>query len=189
MADHAYRLAPTASRQRGLPSIGFEMTAPGEVEMTPLGKGGSILRCRERRADGKTVGELEVEVFSAALIIDRDGILEEKARDVAQHAAHTAVSATVAVSLPGASGYRADVELRGVVRPPLPYLHVFAFAPPDGIDGGVLVTVRSATPNWPAAEAILRSLRILTRHGTAAANDDSELTGLLPVVARTPRDP
>jgi hypothetical protein len=185
----AYRLAPTASRQRGLPSIGFEMTAPGEVEMTPLGKGGTVLRCRERRADGKTVGELEVEVFSAALIIDRDGILEEKARDVAQDAAHAAVSATVAVSLPGASGYRADVELRGISRPALPYVHVFAFAPPDGIDGGVLVTVRSATADWPAAEAILASLRILTRHGTAPANDDSELTPLLPVVARSPRDP
>ncbi len=189
MSSHAYRLAPTASRQRGLPSIGFEMTAPDEVEMTPVGTGAAILRCRELRADGKTVGELEVEVFSAALIIDRDGILEEKARDVAQDAAHTAVSATCAVALPGATGYRADVELRGAVRPPLPYVHVFAFAPPDGIDGGVLVTVRSATPDWPAAEAILGSLRILTRHGTAPANDDSEHAPLLPVVTRSPREP
>lgn len=187
MADNAYRLAPAASRQRGLPSIGFEVTAPDAIELTPLGKGGAVLRCRERRADGKTVGELEVEVFSAALIIDRDGILEEKARDVAQESARIAVTATVAVSLPGASGYRADVELRGLSRPELPYLHVFAFAPPDGIDGGVLIKVRSATPNWPAAEAILRSLRILTRNGTAPANDDSELAALLPVVTRTPR--
>lgn len=75
MSSRAFRLAPTSSRQRGLPSIGFEMSAPGEIEMTPLGKGGEIVRCRERRPDGKTVGELEVEVFSAALIIDRDGIL------------------------------------------------------------------------------------------------------------------
>lgn len=189
MSARAYRLAPTASRQRGLPSIGFEMTAPGEIEMTPLGKGGAILRCRERRADGKTVGELEVEVFSAALIIDRDGILEEKARDVAEDTAHTRVSATVAVSLPGATGYRADVELRGAVRPPLPYLHVFAFAPPDGIDGGVLVTVRSATPDWAAAEVILGSLRILSRHGVTPANDDGDAVPLLPVVTRSPRDP
>ena len=56
-------------------------------------------------------------------------------------------------------------------------------------DGGVLVTVRSAMPDWPAAEAILRSLRILTRHGTAPANDDGELLTLLPVVTRSPRDP
>lgn len=189
MSARAYRLAPTASRQRGLPAIGFEMMAPSEIEMTPLGKDGAVLRFRERRADGKTVGELEVAVFSAPLIIDRDGILEEKARDVARDTANANVSATVAVVLPGASGYRADVELRGAVRPPLPYVHVFAFAPRDGIDGGVLVTVRSATPDWPAAEAILGSLRILTRHGTAAANDDGELTALLPVVARSPREP
>ena len=189
MVARAYRLAPTASRQRGLPSIGFEMTAPGQVELTPIGSGSSVVRCCERRADGKTVGELEVAVFSAALIIDRDGILEEKARDVAQDAAHAQVSATVAVSLPGASGYRADVELRGLARPPLPYLHVFAFAPPDGIDGGVLVTVRSAKPDWPAAEAILGSLRILTRHGAVPANDDTELEPLMPVVTRSPREP
>lgn len=93
------------------------------------------------------------------------------------------------MSLPGATGYRADVELRGVGRPPLPYLHVFAFAPPDGIDGGVLVTVRSATPDWPAAGAILNSLRILSRHGTTPANDDRELPPLMPVVTRSPREP
>lgn len=66
---------------------------------------------------------------------------------------------------------------------------MFAFAPPDGIDGGVLVTVRSATPDWPAAEAILGSLRILTRHGATPANDDSDLGPLLPVVTRSPREP
>ncbi len=188
MVARAFRLAPTASRQRGLPSIGFEMTAPGEVELTQIGKGPSVIRCCERRSDGKTVGELEVAMFSAALIIDREGILADKARDVAQNAAHAAVSATVAVSLPGATGYRADVELRGVSRPQLPYVHVFAFAPPDGIDGGVLVTVRSATPDWPAAEAILGSLKILSRHGTAPAND-SDGEPLLPVVTRSPRQP
>ncbi len=58
MSSHAYRLAPTASRQRGLPAIGFEMTAPGEVELTPLGKGGAILRCRERTAPANDDTEL-----------------------------------------------------------------------------------------------------------------------------------
>ena len=185
-AARPYRLAPAASRQRGLPAIGFEMTAPGDVELTPVGAGPQIVRCCERRPDGKTVGELEVSVFSAPLIIDRDGILEERARDVAEGAAHHAVSGTFAVSLPGASGYRADVEVRGRVRPPLPYVHVFAMAPPDGVDGGLLITVRSATPEWPAAEAILGSLKLLTRHGTAPAND-VDAGPLLPVIT-TPAD-
>jgi hypothetical protein len=183
----AYRQPANVSRQRGLPSIGFEIVAPGEVELTPIDKGNALVRCCERRADGKTIGELEVAMFAAPLIIDRDGILEEKARDVAQDAARAAVSATVAVSLPGASGYRADVELRGQVRSALPYVHVFAMAPPDGIDGGMLITVRSATPDWPAADAILGSFKILTRHGTAPANDDHE--PLLPIVTRSPREP
>lgn len=161
------------------------MTAPGGVELTPVKSGAAVVRCCERRADGKTLGELEVSVFSAALIIDRDGILEEKAREVAnQSASAVRIAGTVAVSLPGASGYRADVE---PTRSPLPYVHVFAMAPHDlGIDGGIVVVVRSVEPDWPAAEAILGSLRFLTRHGTAQpANDETEVHGpLLPVVPK-----
>ncbi|MBL0215039.1 MAG: hypothetical protein IPQ07_14275 [Myxococcales bacterium] len=161
------------------------MTAPGGVELTPVQSGTAVVRCCERREDGKTVGELEVSMFSAALIIDRDGILEEKAREVAAHSAHAVrIAGTVAVSLPGASGYRADVE---PVRTALPYVHVFAMAPHDlGVDGGIVVTVRSAQPDWPAAEQILSSLRFLTRHGTARpANDETELhEPMLPVVPK-----
>jgi hypothetical protein len=189
MTARAYRLAPIASRQRGLPAIGVEMVAPGDVELTPIGKGPAIVRCCERAADGRTIGELEVSVFSAALIIDRDGILEEKARDIAEDAARVAVSATSAVSLPGASGYRADVEIRGAVRPPLPYVHAFAMAPEAGIDGGLVVTVRSAGPHWPAADAILASLKILTRHGTAPPANDGDDVLRLPVVSKSPREP
>lgn len=188
MTARPYRLPPAASRQRGLPAIGVEMEAPAEVELTPVGKGASIVRCCERGVDGRTVGELEVSLFAAALIIDRDGILEEKARDIAQDTARTAVSATFAVTLPNASGYRADVEVRGAERPPLPYVHAFAMAPEDGVDGGVIVTVRSARPDWPAADAILRSLKILTRHGTAPANDHAD-GPLFPVVGKGPREP
>ncbi len=161
------------------------MTAPGGVELTPVQSGTAVVRCCERREDGKTVGELEVSMFSAALIIDRDGILEEKAREMAAHSAQAArIAGTVAVSLPGASGYRADLE---PARTALPYVHVFAMAPHDlGVDGGIVVTVRSAQPDWPAAEQILSSLRFLTRHGTARpANDEVELhEPMLPVAPK-----
>lgn len=179
-----YRHALAASRQRGLPSIGLEMTAPGGVELTPVGSGASVVRCCERREDGRTVGELEVSMFSAALIIDRDGILEEKARQVAEAGDPAGrVEGTVAVSLPGASGYRADVA---PTRSALPYVYVFAMAPHDlGVDGGIVVTVRSAQPDWPAAEAILGSLRFLTRHGNAPpANDDNSHGPLLPIAPK-----
>ncbi|MGE5186720.1 MAG: hypothetical protein ACM31C_31920 [Acidobacteriota bacterium] len=162
-----------ATRYRQLPSsgrsIGFELQMPGEVDVQPV-DGDIVVRCRERRDDGKTVGELEVAVFRAALVIDRDGILEDKVSTVADGVADQGarVLPAIPVELPGgATGYRADVEL---TRRPLPYVYVFAIAPHDGVDSGLLVTIRSATPEWAAADAILKSLRILGRRG-ATAND------------------
>src|SRR5688500_2383796 len=147
----AYRQLPAASRERGLASIGFEIL-PGELELTPVPAGETILRCTETRDDGRPIGELEVTVFKAALVIDRDGILEAKASDQAG-GAHA-----VPVVLPGASGYFA--ETRGDAQ--LPYRYVFAIAPHDlAVDGGVLVTVRCARRDWPAAERMLQSLRII----------------------------
>jgi len=161
---------------RGRPSIGFQLDAPREVEL----REGPVLTCRELRQDGRLVGELEVGVFSAALIIDRDGILAEKAREIiSREAAEQTQAVAVAVRLPGASGFRAGA----VVRAALPYVHVFALAADDGVDGGVLVTVRCASPDWTAADHILRSLRIVTRHGIAAANDDGDGLPLLSTVA------
>jgi hypothetical protein len=159
------------------------MTAPGGVELTPVGNGDAVVRCCEKRPDGKTVGELEVSMFKAALIIDRDGILEQKAREIAGECAEH-VAGTVAVSLPGASGYRADVEPQG--KTSLPYVHVFAMAPHDlGIDGGVVVVVRSAKPDWPAAEVILSSLRLLPRNGRSPpANDQEHHEPMMPVVEK-----
>jgi hypothetical protein len=160
----------------GRSSIGFQLEAPREVAL----RDGAMLVCREVRQDGRTMGELEVGVFAAALVIDRDGILAEKAREGLERQARGHGEAiAVAVSLPGASGFRAEA----VEDTPLPYVSVSAVAPHDlGVDGGLLVTVRSARPDWPAADHILRSLRILTRHGMAAANDEVADAAILPIV-------
>jgi hypothetical protein len=169
----AYKLLPAASRQRGLAAIGLELEKPDTIELVPVDDGTTIVRCSEHR-DGKTVGELEVEVFKAALVIDRDGILEQKIHDVIDDERGRA-SIPVPVTLPGASGFRAVVELvrpMGTPKPELPYLYVFAVAPNDlAVDGGLLVTVRSAQASWPAADSILRTMRVLGRRGTA--NDDA----------------
>lgn len=158
--------------------IGFELV-PGDLEVTPVAAGETLVRCTETREDGKPVGEIEVAVFQAALVIDRDGILESKASD------STGGAHAVPVSLPGASGYFA--ETRGDAQ--LPYRFVFAVAPHDlAVDGGVMVTVRSAYRDWPAADQVLQSLRILTRHGTAPANDVAGDAPLLPFVPPLKRD-
>jgi len=163
----------------GRPAIGFQVEVPHEVEL----REGSTLRCRELRQDGRVVGELEVGVFAAALVIDRDGILAEKAREVMDQLASVRGGATsFAVTLPGASGFRSDA----VDQAALPYAYVFAIAPPDlGVDGGVLVTIRSASPDWTAADHMLRSLRILTRSGRVATNYEVDDGPILPVVTPT----
>ena len=175
-----FRQLPTASRR-----IGFEIQTPTEVEIQP----GEVVRCRERRADGATIGELEVSVFHAALVIDRDGILEEKMEAAvnSNREPGARVLPPIPVALPGASGYRADIEVvrpMGEVRPALPYVYVFAMAPNDlALDGGLVVTVRSASPEWPAADKILRSLKILSRRGVSA-NDPGDATLMLPLLGR-----
>lgn len=175
----SYRQLPTASRR-----IGFEIETPSEVEVQP--SAGQV-KCSERR-DGKTIGELEVSVFHAALVIDRDGILEEKAESAIESAREPGarVSPAMPIALPGASGYRAELEVvrpAGVAKAQLPYVYVFAMAPHDlALDGGLVVTVRCATPEWPAADAILRSLKILSRGGRPAANDPAEAISGLPLI-------
>jgi hypothetical protein len=129
-----FRIPPTMSRR-----IGVEVTAPATFVVD-----GDTARCRQPD------GELEIAVFKAALVIDRDGILEEKARHaiVEAVAGGADVLEPMPVSLDGASGWRIDAEYRrGAARPALPYVYVFALASDDlGVDAGVLVTVRSASP-------------------------------------------
>jgi hypothetical protein len=180
----AYRQLPTASRR-----IGFEIETPNEVEVQP---GSGHVRCCERR-DGQTIGELEVRVFHAALVIDRDGILEEQVTSAIERAREPGARVHPAkpVRLPGASGYRADLEVvrpMGMARPPLPHVYVFAMAPHDlALDGGLVVTVRCASPAWPAADAILRSLKILSRGGKTA-NDTQEQRPTLPLIGNRDED-
>jgi len=73
MSSHVLYRRPA----RGRPAMGFQLEAPRELEL----RDGAVLTCREVRQDGRIVGELEASLFVAALIIDRDGILAEKAEE------------------------------------------------------------------------------------------------------------
>jgi hypothetical protein len=155
--------------------IGFQLDTPREVEL----REGPVLKCREALQGGRTLGEIEISVFSAALIIDRDGVLAEKACEVlGREAMLRGDPIAVAVRLPGAAGFRADA----VQNTALPYRYVFALAPDEVVDGGVLITIRCASPDWPAADQILRSLRVLTRSGRVATHFECDQGPLLPVV-------
>src|SRR5689334_16976134 len=89
-----FRQLPTTSRR-----IGFELDAPAGMTVEPTRAGA--------RVKG-TIGELEVEAFQAALVIDRDGILEEKIRQATDAVLASDFGArvlqTIPIELAGASG-------------------------------------------------------------------------------------
>jgi hypothetical protein len=150
-----------------LQSLSLELEAPTGVELVPLSP--EHLRASERRPDGAPIGELEVTTFKQALIIDRDGVLEDKARTLAEAAAPAAlVDSCTPIALPGISGYRAEAFVRSIQRPALPYIHVLVLAPDDlHINGGLVITARSQRLEWAAGDAIIASLKVLGRRGAA----------------------
>jgi len=147
----------------GYGRIGYLVAPPSGVEVV---RSGEVTHCRQQAGD-TLIGEVEISVFRAALVIDRDGILEERARHaiVDEVAAGAHVLEPMPVELAGASGWRVDAQYRkGAGMPKLPYVYVFALASDDlGVDAGVLVTVRSAAPEWSVADQIVQSLKIFTR--------------------------
>lgn len=182
-----YSQAPADSRRRGLPAIGFRVRIPDGVRSIPtdlvVADRGFLLRCEERASDGRLVGEMELGVFGAGLIVDRDGVLEDLVVAAAERAIDVARAGRIVAIVPveldgGASGYRAEVELlratRAAERIACPHVTTMAFAPADlGVCGGVLCTTRAALPEWPAADAMLASLRILTTRASGPANDEA----------------
>lgn len=151
----------------GYGRIRYEVASPSGVETVRTGE---TTRIREARG-GATIGELEITMFRAALVIDRDGILEDKVRAAIAREVGADIYEPGVVEVAGASGWQMSaVYRRGPQQPALPYVYVYALASDDlGIDGGVLVTVRTASPQWPAADQIVQSLKIVSR-GTNVAN-------------------
>ncbi|HTJ42600.1 MAG TPA: hypothetical protein VL463_10930 [Kofleriaceae bacterium] len=192
-----YRHQPADSRKRGLPAIGFSIRIPDAIATATTTSiapdRATLLTCRELDRDGLAVGELELGAFSAALIMDRDGILEQMVAVEADRALVAPASGRRESLLPfdydgGASGYRADVVLlrdaRGEVKPRMPYLAWCALGTGEIVDAGIFVTIRCARPEWPACEELLNSLRIVRQGGawtSPAANDEMPH---LPLVGR-----
>lgn len=178
-----HRHPASESRTRGLPPIGFQLDVPPGVMLEQTDPAGPdravVLRAREEH-DGRLLGDLELGIFSATLIIDRTGVLQELVETTAAVAlggpAHTArlLAAGEASFAAGASGFRMDVVVRagdqGDARPVCPYVTWMALASEDLVlPGGLFITMRSAAPSWPAASHMLDSLRIIGLAGGRAA--------------------
>ncbi len=131
---------------------------------------GVLVEALERRADdGRLVGSLDIAAFSAALLIDRDGVLQEVAGAAAEQIiaapAEGRVMSMGAVEYPGAAGFRVDLVVArdgGGGAPALPYVAVIALAANDfTVSAGLYLVARSITPDWEAGAAMLESLTFL----------------------------
>ncbi len=144
-----------------LQTLSVEVDAPAGVELVPISP--DLLRASERRVDGAPIGELDLSTFRASLLIDREGVLEEKALLLAESVSPNAsVDSCNPVSLEGSSGYRVEAYIRQRERAPLPYIHVLVVAPEDvRINGGVVIVARSQRLDWEAGDAIMASLKVL----------------------------
>jgi hypothetical protein len=159
--------------ERGLPPVEIRFRSADSLHVTdlPAGPGheaGAVVFAEEIGPTGRRVGTIEIALFSASLIIDRAGVLHEKARGAAETAlARGRLLGEGEVELDGgASGYRIDallqVDEEGRGRPDCPYASWFALASEDSVTrGAVFAVVRSAVPDWPAASALLASLEIV----------------------------
>ncbi|MCE9576442.1 MAG: hypothetical protein K8W52_25055 [Deltaproteobacteria bacterium] len=162
-ATREIRHAVAESRRRGLPALGFVCDAPDALVWT-AGEASTIGTAIERAADGAVIGEITFAIVGASLIMDRDGILADTAHAGAARAAGehaTSDEALGPTASAGASGSVAALVQLG--RPPLPYVSVYALASDDVVAGALLVTVRHEAPEWPAAEALVASIRVASK--------------------------
>ena len=179
-----HRHPASESRSRGLPPIGFQLGVPPDVMLEQIDPAGPeravVLRAHQQGDDGRRLGELELGVFSASLIIDRAGVLQELVETTAGvalggPAAGKLIGSGNATFAAGATGYRMDVVMTAAgeqaeARPACPYVTWLALASEDLVlPGGLFVTVRSATPSWAAGSHMLDSLRISGLAGARAA--------------------
>jgi hypothetical protein len=192
-----YRHQPAESRRRGLPAIGFSIIAPEGVELVktePVAANrATLLVCRERDEAGRVLGELEIGAFSAALIMDRDGILAQMVEVEAERALTAPASGhherTRAVEYAGgARGYRSEVVLLsvgpGMPKPREPYLSFCALGSAEIIDAGLFVSVRSQQPSWTHDHDLLESLRIVRLGGSWNTESASQGATVLPFIGR-----
>lgn len=167
--------------ERGLPAVELRFRVlPGlTVVELPAGDGDApLFRCEELGTGGRVIGALELHLFPVALVIDRIGVLAERARAWANReltgSARWRLLVEGEVELAGGTaGHRIDVLMQsnseGRFRPSAPYASWLALASRDAVvPAGVLAVVHSAAPVWRAGTVVLDSLEILGSSGAGS---------------------
>jgi hypothetical protein len=180
-----FRIAPATTRRRGLPPIGLSVFAPDCLDVTVIDTGASALLCAsEADSAGHKIGVVEIDIFTANMVIDPDGALERAAEDALANVLTSPATGTIRHRErfeldDGTSGVRLEVLMtRDADGAPsaLPHLVVMALAPDDAAArGGLVAMVRSARSSWAAAETLFETLRVITRDGGANDNVRAKL--------------
>jgi hypothetical protein len=170
LSNRAFEVAPPAQRRLGVAPIGFRVDLPEGVVIEPGDPQPAKLRCTERRlATGRPLGQLEIRVFAARLIMDRDGVLLDAARGLAEELFAPPrdgwLGATGPVSLPAGEAWRAEARVtrdEAGRLPAFPYKTVYALGHPDAVtNAALLIVVQHAEATWAAGDEMLRSVRFL----------------------------
>ncbi len=170
-----FRIAPATTRRRGLPAIGLSVFAPDCLEVTVINTGASaLLFASEEDRTGKQIGVVQIDIFTANMVVDPDGALERAADAALASVLCAPAAGTIRHRArfeldDGSSGMRIEVivtrDADGAAST-LPHLTVIALAPDDAAArGGLVALVRSARPSWAAADTLFETLRVLTRDG------------------------
>jgi hypothetical protein len=147
-----YVHSPTARKRWGIPALGFRLLVPETVQ---------VVRADAFHAVEPGVGELDISLQAAALIMDRDGVLEELIDQAVAELTtqnQATLSAIGMVELPGGEAYRAELDLRD--GSPLRHVTLLALGHADFMAPAVLfIRIRSRAPDWEAGRSMLETLR------------------------------
>jgi hypothetical protein len=187
--DDLYVFPAARAAELGLPAIELRFRTVDGLIVGELAEdaGSALLRGVERGRGARVVGTIDIELFAASFVIDRAGVLH----DAVQAAADAVLAGPARWRLlgegevelaGGTSGHRIDALIQfdrgGRFRPDCPYASWLALAADDAVvRGGVLVTVRSAGPDWSAASALLESLAIVGPPGAGSGAGGSGTPG------------
>jgi hypothetical protein len=138
------------------------------VTVESAGEDAIKLRAVERRGN-RPIGELEIRVFAARMIMDRDGVLLDAATALAEELFAAPrdgyLGASGSITLPAGEAFRADMTVTRDAAggmPAFPYKSVLALGHPDFmIHAALLIVVQHAEADWPAGDAMLQSLAFI----------------------------
>jgi hypothetical protein len=160
-----FEFTPEAHRKPGKRPAGFRLSVPDRLVVVPCGVLGPQFHALEYRSGSERVlGEIEIQVLSPALIMDRDGVLQEIARNAIELITGQKDADLHPINLPASDGWQAELVVtkdRAGKASAYPYVSVIALGHPDPmVPFALLIVKRSVQDSWETGNAMLESLEL-----------------------------